>query len=103
MALYGATEAVLRTPFCSAEGQGRLRQLRFDDRSRQRFLRIESRQPPRKVLQFTHIAGPTMALEPFKGRLVHLLWRQSFTLRLREEVPDEVGDILGTFAQRRQS
>src|SRR6185437_10589229 len=103
MAFHGSAEAVLCAPLTAPKRKGWLRQLRLDDRGRQRFLRIKSRQPTRKIFQLTDIAGPTMTFEPFKRRLVYLLWRQSFTLGLREEVSDEVGDILRAFSQRRQT
>src|SRR6185312_10771659 len=90
-------------PLTAPKRKGWLRQLRLDDRGRQRFLRIKSRQPTRKIFQLTDIAGPTMTFEPFKRGLVYLLWGQSFTLGLREEVSDEVGDILRAFSQRRQT
>ena len=44
-----------------------------------------------------------MPLEPIKRGLVDLLRRQTLALGLREEMPNEIGNILGAFAQRRQS
>ena len=43
-----------------------------------------------------------MPLQPVDGGLIDLLRRQSFALHQREEVPDEIGNVLGALAQRRQ-
>src|SRR5690348_10028707 len=41
-------------------------------------------------------------LKPFDGRLIDLFGRQPLTLGLRKEMPDKIGNVLRTFAQRRQ-
>ena len=73
---------------------GRLRQFVVDDRGGDGFLRIKRGQPADEILQFAHIAGPAVALEPLDGGRLDLLGRQALPRREREEMADQVGDVL---------
>ena len=44
-----------------------------------------------------------MSPQPFQSGLIDLFRRQAFALDLREEMPDQIGNVLGALAQRRQS
>src|SRR5262249_52022918 len=67
------------------------------------LLRIERGKPASQVLQFANIARPTVPLETIERGLINLLWWQTLTLRLREEVADEIGDVFSSFTQGRQA
>ncbi len=81
----------------------RRRQLAVDHRARDHVLWIECRQPAREVFEFAHVAGPAVLLEAFQRQRIQLLRRQTVLLRQREEMPDQIGQILDPFAQRRQA
>ena len=82
--------------------RGRLRQLGVDHRRGDGLLRIERGEPARQVFQFAHVAGPAIALQPVERGLVDLLLRQALALGQREEMPDQIGNVLDALAQRRQ-
>ncbi len=67
------------------------------------FLRIKRGETARQIFQFADVAGPAMALEPVLRGRIDLLGRQAFALRLSEEVADQIGNVFGALAQRRQA
>ena len=91
-------------PWCdvAARRHRRRRQFAVDDRSGDHVLRIQRREPAREVFQFAHIAGPAMLLHAFQRQRIELLRRQSVLFGQREEMPDQIGQILDPLAQRRK-
>src|SRR5882724_8526449 len=85
----------------AAGGYGGRRQLAVDDGGGDDVLRVERRQTPREVFQFAHIARPAMLFQPLQRLHIELLRRQPVLLGEREEVPDEIGQVLDALAQRR--
>src|SRR6516164_314589 len=81
----------------------RLRQFRIDHRRGDCLLWVERGQPASQIFEFANITRPAMPLETIERGLINLLWRQTLSLRLREKVADEVGNVFGSLAKRRQS
>ncbi len=102
MALDRGRESLLRARLLVVRDQGRLRELGIDHRGRDGLLRIKRGEAAGEVFELAHVAGPAMALEPVERPLVELLGRQPFALHQGEEVPDQIGHVLGALAQRRQ-
>ena len=98
-----AAEIFISPWLLAADRKCGLRQFRIDHCAGDRLLRVKRRQPARQIFKFANIAGPAMPPEAIEPGLIDLLRRQTFALSLREEVPNEVGNIFGTFAKRRQS
>src|SRR5215831_12364566 len=98
-----AAEIVVATRLFASNRKCGLRQFRIDHRSADCLLRVKRGQPARQIFEFANIARPAMPLETIEGGLIDLLWRQTLSLRLREKVANEVGNVLSSLAQRRQS
>src|SRR5262249_29102140 len=101
--LNSRTEVVVRVRFLAPQRNCRLRQLCVDDGNSDGLLRIQCSKPACQILKLTHVPGPAMLLEAIESRLVDLLWRQTFALHLREEMANEIRNILRAFPQGRQS
>src|SRR5262249_47429463 len=81
----------------------RLRQFRIDYRRGDCLLWVERGQPASQIFEFANITRPAMPLETLERRLINLFWRQTLSLRLREKVADEVGNVFSPLAKRRQA
>src|SRR4029077_2671289 len=102
VALDCTREVLLAALAFAGRDQRRLRQFGVDYSRGDRLLRIERGKAPAEVFQFAHVARPAVALEALERGLIDLLERQAFTLDHGEEVSDQVGNVLGALAQRRQ-
>src|SRR3954468_23074358 len=87
---------------CGTRADRRWRQLAVDDGARDHVLRIKRREATGEVLELAYVARPAVLLHPLQRQRVELLRRQSVLLGQREEMTDEIGQILDALAQRRQ-
>src|SRR5262245_63813045 len=94
MPFNGTAQAFVASRFVAAHGESRLRQLSLDHSDGNRFLRIERCQSASQILELANIPWPAMPFETIDCRLVDLLRRKAFALGLREEMTDQVRNIL---------
>src|SRR6185503_19310979 len=102
VALDRGAEGFFGAQLLATGRQRRLRQFGVDHRGGDRFLRIERRQPARQIFEFAHVARPAVPFQALLPGRIDVLGGQAFALRLREEMADEVGNVLAALAQRRQ-
>src|SRR5579864_2369357 len=103
IAFDGAREIVFGAAGIGRSDQRRLREFGVDHRGGDGLLRIKRSEAARQVSQLAHIARPTMTLEPIERGLIDLFERQALARDQREEMADQVGNVLGALAQRRQT
>ena len=80
----------------------RIGKLAVDCRPGNDFIDMQCCDTADQIFQLANIARPAMRLEALDRVCRHLLARQAFTLGLRKEMPDEIGNILAALAQGRQ-
>src|SRR5258706_14330631 len=64
---------------------------------------MEHGQPADQIFEPAPVSRPAIALEHLERVLVEPLRRQALLLRFAKEVPNEIGNVFGALAQRRQA
>src|ERR1700743_51367 len=101
MLLHRARQRLLAPAIHRRGWQRRLVEFGFDDTFADRFLRVERRKAADEILKLANVARPAIPRQLFHRARLDRLHRQAFAVAEREEMPDEIGDVLAALAQRR--
>ncbi len=102
MALDQLRQALPILRYCRSVVLCRICQGLIDDGRRDGVLDVERRDAPHEVLKFAHVAGPDVLLKARDRSLLDRLLAEALTRGDTQEMPGQIGDILGSLSQWRQ-